>query len=259
MDSPNHHFRFMIHVAATHGPCIGQKVVFMRERLDKLGCHLPRESFRCQPCSGLKISGGWNPSAVDEDGNPAPEVRKSSDMYLSIDVSVALYSSATWIYVPQCASVRFVQESSLLVSKRVSTTHTMRVIRCESIRDRAQTDAYHGKCPLDHSCWRVEMSVHMVTLIHQDVSSSADVEVDKTRTDRYSTSRYSTSQRSASFVLNRPCLEDDGKTSLALRPCSHRYQHGDLRTRVGASRMRMPSRGILTFTYELRPYGARFR
>ncbi|CAN0429637.1 unnamed protein product, partial [Scytosiphon promiscuus] len=40
----------------------------MRERLEKLGCDIPRSVFQCRPCEGMDISGGFIPPTKGADG-----------------------------------------------------------------------------------------------------------------------------------------------------------------------------------------------
>lgn len=47
----------------------GPRVKFLREKLEKLGCEMPRQSFACRPCEGMDISGGFVPPIKDAKGN----------------------------------------------------------------------------------------------------------------------------------------------------------------------------------------------
>ena len=50
-------------------PLTGPRVKFLREKLEKLGCEMPRQSFVCRPCEGMDISGGFVPPTKDAKGN----------------------------------------------------------------------------------------------------------------------------------------------------------------------------------------------
>ncbi|CAN0039136.1 unnamed protein product [Laminaria digitata] len=45
------------------------RVKFLRDKLEKLGCEMPRQSFACRPCEGMDISGGFVPPTKDAKGN----------------------------------------------------------------------------------------------------------------------------------------------------------------------------------------------
>ncbi|CAM9907478.1 unnamed protein product [Ascophyllum nodosum] len=42
------------------------RVKFLREKLENLGCEMPQESFSCQPCEGMEISGGFVPPTTKD-------------------------------------------------------------------------------------------------------------------------------------------------------------------------------------------------
>lgn len=56
----------------------GPKVKFMREKLEKLGCEIPTSVFKCRPCEGMNISGGFIPPTKDAAGKlSSPEVTRA--------------------------------------------------------------------------------------------------------------------------------------------------------------------------------------
>lgn len=69
----------------------GPKVKFLREKLEKLGCELPRHSFVCRPCEGLEVSGGFVPPTKDAKGNSSlPEVRRGTHFALQLSVPTVI-------------------------------------------------------------------------------------------------------------------------------------------------------------------------
>lgn len=62
---------------------------FLREKLEKLGCEMPRQSFACRPCEGMDISGGFVPPTKDAKGNLSPaEVRRGAAWCGAVGVGV---------------------------------------------------------------------------------------------------------------------------------------------------------------------------
>lgn len=50
----------------------------MREKLEKLGCEIPTSVFKCRPCEGMDISGGFIPPTKGADGKlSSPEVTRA--------------------------------------------------------------------------------------------------------------------------------------------------------------------------------------